>query len=727
MKSYIKGNLKKTIFSGDNGYVVGLFKIKSASEDFEKFINSTITFTGYFHELNENDIYVLYGDFLIHNKYGEQFAVTSYDREKPEGKDSIIEFLSSGLFKGIGRTTSEKIVNVLGDNALNIILENPDNLLLIPKITKKQIDILHNTLLEYEHSYNTILNLNEIGFNTKDSMIIYNRYKQKTDSVIQENLYDIYKNIKEINFKTIDKIALNNNYSQDDKRRVVASILYTFNEATNLIGNTYFFIKEIFDFTQNVLNIRISEEQFIECLNILILDGDITKVSEKYYLTSIYDAEDYITRRIKYLNNLEDNKIKNLDKYINDIELLNNIVYDESQKEAIRNSMLKNFIVITGGPGTGKTTIIKSIVSLYKDIYKIGANNFEENIALLAPTGRASKRMSESTLLPATTIHRFLKWNKEMDKFAVNEYNKSSVKLAIIDEASMIDVSLMFNLLKGLKTDTKIILVGDHNQLPSVGPGQMLKDIIDSNTVDVVFLSKLYRQYENSNIITLAHDVNNGVVDEDLFNSESDLEFVSTNDIANEIQSICQKYSYDDYKNFQILAPMYKTIDGIDKINIIAQNIFNPKSKDKKEIMIGDVCFRENDKVLQLTNMPDENVFNGDIGLIHSIEKKDVIVDFDGNLVKYRPSEYKNFKHGYAISIHKSQGSEFKTVILPISYSYSKMLYRKLYYTAITRSKNKLILVGSFNAFKKAIDNNMYNDRRTTLKDMLKEKININT
>lgn len=725
MDLYIKGNLKKIIFSGDNGYTVGLFKIKDGSEEFQELTNSIITFTGYFHELNENDTYILYGNFSLHNKYGEQFVVSSYERVKPEEKDSIVEFLSSGLFKGIGEKKALKIVEVLGNKTLEIILNNPDNLLLIPTITKRQVDILHNTLVEYESSYNTILRLSSLGFNTKDSMLIYNKYKQKTDNIIDDNLYTLYKDIKDISFKNIDKIALDNNYSKDDIRRVVATIFYALTEITNLSGNTYFFIDEIFNYTLRALGINISNELFIDALNKLILDKDIIKQDEKYYLSNIYEDEEYIAKRIKYLTNLEDNKIKNLDKLINNMELLNNINYDDSQKDAVKRALEKNFIVITGGPGTGKTTIVKSIVNLYRDINKISSTELEDEIALLAPTGRASKRLAEATIFPATTIHRFLKWNKDMDKFSINEYNKSSVKLVIIDEASMIDISLMSNLLKGLKTDTKIILVGDYNQLPSVGPGQMLKDIIDSECVNVVFLNKLYRQSKNSNIITLAHNMKDGILDNNLFNKKEDLEFIATTDISNEIEKICMEYADSDYRDFQILAPMYKTIDGIDKINFVAQNIFNPKSSKKNELKIGEVTYRENDKILQLTNMPEENIFNGDIGIIKEIDKKQITIDFYGNLVKFNPSEYKNFKHGYAISIHKSQGSEFKTVVIPISFSYSKMLYRKLYYTAVTRSKNKLILVGNKDAFEKAVNTNMYNERRTTLKEKLQKKIKI--
>ena len=348
---------------------------------------------------------------------------------------------------------------------------------------------------------------------------------------------------------------------------------------------------------------------------------------------------------------------------------------------------------------------------------KLTNDELIEEIALLAPTGRASKRISESTLLPAYTIHRFLKWNKETNKFAVNEYNKSDAKLVIIDEASMIDVYLFHSLLKGLRTDTRIILVGDYYQLPSVGPGQVLKDIIESDVVDVVKLNYLYRQSEGSNIINLAYDINNGNLNEDIFNKNTDLS------LLDKIKEICTKHKKDSYKDFQVLVPMYKTLNGIDNLNKAIQEIFNPKSSKKKEYVLGDVVYRENDKILQLSNMPDENIFNGDIGIISSIDKKEIIIDFDGNLVRFTPSNFNKFKHGYAISIHKSQGSEFKTVVIPIVSEYNKMLYRKLYYTAVTRSKKKLYLVGEMPSLKRASINNNSDIKRTTIKDRLIAKL----
>ena len=722
--NYIKGNYKKSIFSGENGYTVGLFKVKEGTGEFNELSGLTVTFTGYFHELNENDTYIFYGDFVLHNKYGEQFSVSNYERVMPEEKDSIVEFLSSGLFKGIGKKKAEKIVSVLGKDTLSIILENPDNLLLIPGVTKKNIDVLYDTLIEYESSYNTILKLNELGFNTRDSMIIYNKFKQNTESIISKNIYDIYYQINDVSFKIVDKIALSSGYSKSDKRRISACILYVFIESTNTIGDSFFFIDPIYNYSMKVIGESITDEEFIDGLNSLILNLKIVKEDNRYYLKDMYDAENNVSRRLAFLTRLPDIKYKNLDTTINEIETLNRIEYDEQQRIAIKKAIKKNILVITGGPGSGKTTIIKTILDLYRALNKTTYDRMIEDVALLAPTGRASKRLSESSLFYATTIHRFLKWNKDADRFSVNEYNKSNVKFVIIDEASMVDIYLFDSLLKGLRTDTKIILVGDYNQLPSVGPGQVLKDVIDSETIECVRLNKIHRQKIGSNIIDLAYDINSGELNEEIFNKDEDLIFKKSLNINNDIYAIAEKYKNIDYKDFQVLAPMYKTLNGIDNLNKILQDIFNPSDGIKKEIKVDDVIYRENDKVLQLTNMPDENIFNGDIGIIREITQKEIVIDFDGLLVKFTPSNYKKFKHGYAISIHKSQGSEFKTVLLPITKSYSKMLYRKLYYTAVTRSKNNLIILGDIDALKLASKNDVSADRRTTLKEKLIEKIN---
>ena len=725
MATYIKGNYKRSIYENGNGYHIGLFKVKDTnSDDLLEYVDRTITFTGYFHELNDMDTYLFYGHLTTHPKYGEQFVVESYERVKPEEKDSIVEFLTSGLFKGIGDKKAKRIVDVLGKDTLKIILENPSNLILIPTITKNNADTLHEKLKEYEASYEIIIYLQELGFTTKDSMLIYNKYKKETKNVIEENIYSIIKDINELNFKKIDYIALKKGIEKDNLIRIEAAITYIMNEVSNLYGHSYFYKEEIYNTLPKILLTNIDEKRFQKALKSLEKNLEIIVKEDKYYLKEMYEAECLIVKRIRLLNRKEDIKVKNLDEKLEELEKYFDIKYNINQKEAIKNSVIKNFLIITGGPGTGKTTIMKAITEIYRQVNKLSYEKLEDRIALLAPTGRAAKRMSEATLLKASTIHRFLKWQKESNKFQINEYNKSKVELVILDEASMIDTYLMASLLKGISANCKIIIVGDYYQLPSVGPGQVLYDLITSNTLNVVELKELYRQGKDSNILTLAYDVRNKIINKEVFNNASDLTFIecSDNEVISNIEEIATTYKDLSYKKFQILAPMYKGVNGIDRINDNIQSIYNKKDKNKKEIIVGETIFREKDKVIQLTNMPDENIYNGDIGIISKIvtsPKKEIYIDFDSNVVKFTKANFNKFRLAYSISIHKAQGSEFDVVIMPIVKGYNKMLYQKLVYTGITRSKKMLYLVGDINALDKAVVNTISDIRRTTIKDYL--------
>lgn len=722
----IKGKYTKTIFQNSStGYTIGLFKVHDTdSEKLTDYLNRTITFTGYFHELNEIDTYIFYGELVSHEKYGEQFNVSSYERCRPEEKNSIIEFLTSGLFKGIGEKKAKAIVDVLGNDTLKIILENPDNLILIPGITKANIDTLHKKLKEYESSYEIILYLEKQGFSTKDAMIIYNHYKAKTKEIIEEDIYKLIDDIIDLTFKKIDMIALNMGIKKDDLIRVRASIIYIMNELSNVYGHSYYYYDEIITYLKRVLGVSISEELYNKALLSLQTDSKIVVKEEKYYLKEMYDAETLIVKRCRLLAK---NPLKNNDKIsdmISELEDFYQIKYNDEQRVAIEDSYLRDFLIITGGPGTGKTTIMRGITELYRQLNKLSYEKLQEKIALLAPTGRAAKRMSETTLLRASTIHRFLKWQKETNKFQVNEYNKSKVELVILDEASMVDTYLMASLLKGISANCAIIMVGDDHQLPSVGPGQLLHDLIESEKLPVVKLEQLYRQGKDSNIINLAYDIRKKEIDESIFNEDEDLTFIkcTPDQVVSNIMDICRTYTDYSYKDFQVLVPMYKTIVGIDEINKHLQDVFNPKSKNKKELKIGDVIFREGDKVIQLSNMPDDNVYNGDIGIVSSIKtspKKEIEIDFDNNTVRYTPANFMNFRLAYAISIHKAQGSEFEVVIMPIVHNYNKMLYQKLVYTGVTRCKKNLFIVGDLNSLNQAVKNVNTDIRRTTVKDFL--------
>lgn len=720
---YIKGNFKKYIFRSDKGYAVGLFKVRDTSLPLYK--NKTITFTGYFNDLNETDLYVFNGTIEHHDRYGEQFKVNSYETILPEEKDNIIEFLSSNLFKGISAKKASDVVETLGLNCLNLILDNKEVLNKVPKITTKQKDIIYESLTKYQDSYNTIVELTKLGFSSKEALLINNHYKTKTLDIINDNPYLIINDIKEITFKKIDKLRNNFNIDDNNINRIESCIKYIFNEINYSYGSTYLEKLEIFAYTKKVLNI-FNEDLIEEALNNLLKNKDIILLNNRYYLKEMYIAEKYISKRLYKLSN-ETNKINISIEDIERLENTFNIVFNANQVEAIEKSMKHNFLVITGGPGTGKTTIIKAICALYQELYGLSHYDLVKDLALLAPTGRASKRISEQTNLPSSTIHRFLKWDKEADTFDINEDNKSDVKFVIIDEASMIDTYLLYNLLLGLKDNTKIIMIGDSNQLPSVGPGQVLKDIIESDVVNFISLSKLYRQKENSNINLLAHNINNNIIDYSVFNQD-DLVFIPANnvDLKERLREFVIEYKDFDFNKFQILAPMYKGDNGIDNLNYFIQDLINLRESNK--ILHDGIIFKENDKVLHLVNNIDENIFNGDIGRIIRINNrtKEVFIDFDGNYVKFNTSDLSNLKLGYTISIHKAQGSEFDIVIIPLLNSYNYMLYKKLIYTGVSRAKKKLILIGELSALERAIKTSREENRKTSLKDFLISSIENN-
>ena len=441
----------------------------------------------------------------------------------------------------------------------------------------------------------------------------------------------------------------------------------------------------------------------------------VVELNDSYMLYNYYDCEMYIINTINTLN-----KIKNIydkdkiSKYINEYEKKYSIVFNESQHIAINASIMNNFYIITGGPGTGKTTIIKAIVEILKD--KL---NFEpRDIALLAPTGRSAKRMTEAVGAPGYTIHKFLKWNKELGAFGIDEYNKTNEKIVIVDEASMIDVFLFSSLLKGLKSNVKIILIGDANQLPSIGPGDLLNDLINLPTIKSKYLDTIYRVKEGSYITTLAKDIK----EQKQFTSfplYDDFKFIECNDdeIIPYLNEIVSKIIKKNIKvdNFQVLAPMYKGLNGIDNLNKNLSDLFN-KTEDK--ILIGDKHYKINDKVIQLVNDVDNNVFNGDIGYISNIRNFDkkiyIDIDYMGNTVTYSSSDFDKFNLAYAVSVHKSQGSEYDNVVVVLAKSFNRMFYNKLLYTAVTRAKKSLIILGSIDSFNKSIKT-LYSTNRNTL------------
>lgn len=723
--SYIKGTFIKEIYANqENGYVVGVLKLKETDLDFS---NTSIYFTGTFFNLRIRSNYTMEGEYTKHPKYGNQFHVTHYELLLPTKKEELVEFLSSDIFP-IGECTATKIVDAFGERTLEIILNDKDRLKKIPRLPQARIDRIYKVLNDYQSSSQVVMDLTTLGFSNKNALSLINKYKEKTMDKITENIYDLIEEM-DFNFQDIDSIALNSGIEENDDRRIQALIIYIMNSSTFETGNTYMEYDEI---KHNLLKYNHTINDEVLEYNLLKLNEQrkVVIVQEKYYLKAFYEAEKYIADRLCFMNDMTKNKISHLNDKISSLEKENGILYDKIQKEAIKKAITNNLTIITGGPGTGKTTIIKAIVTLFRTIYKAKDNEF----ALLAPTGRAAKRMAETTGLYACTIHRYLGYDKDKNDFAVNEYNPNKEKYIIVDEVSMLDTILMSSLLKGIKRDVKLILVGDYFQLPSVSQGQVLKDLIDSAIIDVVKLNCLYRQNENSYIPILAGEIRDKDLSDDFIWKRDDYNFLMCENekVIPTILYIVDnalKKGYTDHE-VQVLAPMYKSINGIDRLNKNLQKLLNPPSPKKNELIYGDIIYRVGDKVLQLINDTEANVYNGDIGYITDIidskksesKKNEIIISYDGANVTYTPDKFLNIRHGYAISIHKAQGSEFPVVVMPIVNNFNRMLYNKLIYTGVTRAKKSLMIVGDAKCFMNGVMNDFVDYRKTTLKEFILEK-----
>ncbi len=719
----IEGKIRNKIFSSESGFFVGIFKVKDAKEsELEDLIHKTITITGLIADVNEEDTYILHGTYQKHDRYGYQFKFDSYEKKIPEDKDAIIEFLSSPLIKGCGLKTAKQIVDTLGDKALLLIKENKSNLFLVPNMTEKKATNIYLSVLSYSQVDDILITLKNKGFSMAESTRLVKEYHEKALIYLEENIY-YFKNF--VNFNKLDKIFLETHDSYD-MVRLKECTKESMEILSNTTGDVYYDIDTILNALKSNFKILLEPKDLEPILD----QEEIIQDEDKIYLKKYFDMEMDIARDLKKMAFHSKKNISLVDDKIKKLEELLGVHYNKDQKTAIKEAILNPISIISGGPGTGKTTIVNAITKLYIEIYQLSPIDTLTHIALIAPTGRAAKKLAMSTNLPAMTIHRYLKWNKDTNDFAVNEYNKNHQKLIIVDETSMIDTYLFSSLLKGIEDQAQLVLVGDTFQLPSVGAGLVLNDLVNSKLFSYTSLETIYRQSDNSYIPILAKEIKEHQLSESYLEKKDDYNFLpcDSKSLKNMLKQVIEKSIERGLKvdDIQILAPMYKGENGIDNLNPLLQDLFNPHDPSKKEITYFDTVYREKDKVLQLVNNPEANVYNGDIGYIESIKEvllpkkhTEVIIDFDGNLVSYQTQDLISIKHAYAITIHKSQGSEFPIVLLPITKNYHHMLYNKLIYTGVSRAKQCLMILGEKEAFLMAIHNDYSNNRKTSLLNKL--------
>ncbi len=745
---YVKGRPIVTIFHNEqNLYTVLRIRVDETNDQYD---DKEAVITGYFPKIHEQETYIFYGEFREHPKFGLQFQTNHFRKDIPQSKQGVIAYLSGEMFKGIGKKTAENIVETLGENAISKILSQPSLLDTVPKLPPDKAKVLYDTLMEHQGLEQVMVALNQYSFGPQLSMKIYQVYKEETLKIIQNNPYQLVEDIEGIGFGRADELGYQLGISGNHPDRIKAACLYILENECMQTGHVYIQAEGLLEKVKNLLEENKRDQiDYMDISNEVIKleeEGKIIGEEKRVYLPSLFFAEKGLVTSISRI--LKQTEYK--DQFpesefllaLGDLEERLGVQYAPTQKEAIQTALMSPMLILTGGPGTGKTTVIKGIVELYSELHgcSLEMKDYLKKdepfpFLLAAPTGRAAKRMSESTGLPAVTIHRLLGFNGT-EGFERNDDSPLEGKILIVDETSMLDIWLANQLFRALPENIQIILVGDEDQLPSVGPGQVLKDLLRSERIPTVRLTDIYRQAEGSSIIELAHDIKKGCLPPDVAEKKADRSFIrcSTAQVAQVVEKVALNAKNKGFsaKELQVLAPMYKGPAGIDRLNVLLQEIFNPNPDGKrKEIAFGDVKYRIGDKVLQLVNQPENNVFNGDIGEIISIiyakenmEKQDMIyISYEGNEVAYTKQDLTQITHAYCCSVHKSQGSEFPIVILPVTRSYYRMLQRNLIYTAITRSKQSLILCGEVDALKLGVERADEMSRLTTLCEKLQEAI----
>lgn len=736
----ITGIIKRVIFSSkDTGYAVCSVKLDYKDPNMEKYqdilITNLLTVTCYYDRLPVMDEKYSYVGEFVDTKYGIQLKASSFSRPDSDTLMAIVAYLSSEYFPGIGKMTATKVYETLGSDCLSKIRSDKSVLDKVEGLTIEQKETLFNTLNSNLVKEKVIVDFVQMGFTVAMAQKIQNTLKQKEIDKALKNPYYLIDKVEGIGFLKADSVALNVGIKKNDPIRLKACIVFFLNNYTYNTGNSYIekdYLQTKVIETLNKEEEIITKDVFIEMLEELVSEERII-VDEKDYVydISIHHAEEKLAINIvsriqaESFNEFSDEEIKiALEK----VEKFNKISYSEKQTKAIIQAIKENIMIITGGPGTGKTTIVKGIIDTYARLYN--SDLIMEEVALLAPTGRAGKRLNEVTGHPAQTIHRFLGFDGK--RFSYGENNLVDSRLVIVDEMSMVDVLVASRLFSALPANTKVIIVGDVDQIPSVGPGEVLADLIKTKEITVIKLDEIHRQAKDSTIISLAHSINQGLIPENILEKQHDRTFlyIDESKVVDNIKKIIKAYidkGFDLQKDIQVLIPMYRGNLGIDNVNNELQDYFNPLLPDQDEVVNFKQRFRINDKVIQLVNRNEEQIMNGDIGYVHSFiytngQITGITVQFESERVDYIKEEYDELKLAYAISIHKSQGSEFKTVIIPFSRQYNIMLQRRLYYTAITRAKNYLIMIGDYEPLRIASSSTGY-PRKTKLQELIKNSL----
>lgn len=668
------------------------------------------------------------GEWVKHPKFGQQFKATTYKTVAPTEISGIEKFLASGAINGIGPAMAKKIVAEFGEKTLEIIAKSPNELLKVPGIGKKTAEKISTSYLEQSELTEIMVWLENHGISNTYAGKIFAKYGSFAIDIMEKDIYRLFQDIEGIGFLTADKLAFNLGIQREDKRRIISGIDYALMQLCN---NGHCCIPEmaLVDKTAKILQVNnqiiftiLKERIDIGSLNTEVVGGE-TLIYPPY----LYYAEKKVAMRLLQLQQAtEPLSEDNLSLFIKVWEKDNQIQLAQKQKEAIKACLHHGVLVLTGGPGTGKTTVIKGILSILK------AQGLK--IRLAAPTGRAAKRLSETTGQKALTIHRLLEANNLAQDdnlqlgFSKDIDDQLDADVIILDEVSMVDIVLMHHFLNAVPDGCRIILVGDTDQLPAVGPGSVLKDIIRSQKVPAIRLDEIFRQAQTSMIIQNAHIINAGRLP-DLRKQYSDFVFYELNDdtsITQKILDLCTKdlphEGFDVLKDVQILSPMHRFLCGVENLNLMLQEQLNPK-KNQDELKYSSQTFRVGDKVMHIRNNYQKNVFNGDIGFIQDVNNEKLTVDYFDHIVTYEKNELNELTLAYASSVHKSQGSEYKVIIIPLSTSHYIMLQRNLLYTAITRAKQKVIIIGSKKALMTAIQSNRTQKRYTLLAERLAHKL----